>query len=102
MDQNTTPTKEEIAEFEKLTENYGKKIGYYLNELDMPDELKNDLIKTLPSLKPEEIDGFVKTLEDKLIDQKILEENPEYQKEMKKIDEETLSKLEELLAVNKK
>jgi hypothetical protein len=94
-------TKEEIDLIEKEIEDYGRRIGYYLNELDIPLELKQDLVKILPDLEPEDIDKLVKTLEERLIDQKMLEEDPEYQKKIDEINKETLSQLQTILSAHK-
>lgn len=81
----------------QVFEDKGKEIGFYLEHLDMPLEVKQGFAEIIPTMEPDQIDEITETLRDSLITQVAIESTPEYQEQARKIDEETMKEIDAII-----
>jgi len=76
---------------------YGKRIGFFLDQLDVPASLKQVLIELLPTFTLEQIEELRIRLEEQVIEQTAIELTPEFQQKMTEVNNETSGELDALL-----
>jgi len=83
---------------EQELQEYGKRIAFFLDALNTPVSLKKVIVELLPNLALDQIEEMRIKLEEQVVEQTAIEMTPEYQEKMAKINNETASDLDVLLA----
>jgi hypothetical protein len=89
----------DLKQIEKDLESTGQAIGEVIDKLDLPNEIKEILAQKAVELvdKPEELKEYAINLLSAYLQNKIIEEDPEYQKKVAEIDQKTQKKIEKIL-----
>ncbi len=89
----------ELDEFLKNIKEFGSDLGRIIDGLDIPDEMKAILAQKAVELidKPEELEAYARDLLIVYLDEKVIEMDPEYQKELERIDRETEEEINKIL-----
>ena len=78
-----------------------KDVTKILQDLNLPDEVKMVLMEVMEKMTLEQVDELVRTLYQRLIEQKtaevILENDSEFQDEKEKLDNKTLEEINKIL-----
>ena len=84
-------------QLQNISVEYGKKIGFLLEQIDIPNEIKLALADIIPNLEPEQIDKVAEALENTLITQLAIENTTEYKEAEEKINKETISEINNII-----
>jgi len=91
--------KADLKEFENKIKDLGSAIGEVIAGLDVPEEIKEILAQKAIDLieQPEEFREYALSLLTAYVEDQMIEQDPEYQAELARIDKETEEEIEKIL-----
>ena len=84
-------------QLDAATVEYGKRIGYFLENLDIPLSIKQALSEIVEILNHEQIDLLASSLEKALVEQLAVESTPEYREETEELDRQAVVEIEQII-----